>query len=522
MRAVPTIETRSRYSQAAALVAAIIVAGTATVIFHLSPQVPLGVPWDEPGKVSQVLHNYNDFNHPLLMLQIVRLANVWGAANDPTSVLELGRIMAAVSGGLLVFVAIALARSMMGVPAALGAGVLTAVPPLTVLHSQLFKEDVFVAPWLILGVLVLDEMRKSPTTLPAVLFGIAAGLAASAKYVGVVLVPLCLLLPLWAQVRPSNYYRMAIFAIGVGFATFCIVNFPAFMAPRVFVASVINETRHSLTGHVIAHYGWYSNFAFTWSANLWPGLCAPLAIAGAIGALIVAFQGRASPPKARTLLVFGLAWYLMHELSPAKPFPEGARHMTVVAAVFAVFSAFAAEFLGRRLLPVLPSLATMALIVGVSVVPAMRSFELTRSAPNDTQLVAERLVKSLRGSTAWSAGLGSTAWSAVRDDRLWVHDSQPLEVIEKSVDFLVINELRAQTYIFSLTLSGQRGTRQTAVNYDALLRRPALLITSSAGRFAFRNVPVRIIALQGDPRELDRAVMRFKSVPDIELRIVSD
>jgi hypothetical protein len=122
-------------NSAATLIAAVLLAAAAAVTFHLSPQVPLGVPWDEPGKVSQILCNDNDFYHPILMLQSVRIANVWVAASDPASVLKLGRTMAALSGGLLVFAAIALTRRAMGNFAALGAGVLTAVAPLTVLHS---------------------------------------------------------------------------------------------------------------------------------------------------------------------------------------------------------------------------------------------------------------------------------------------------------------------------------------------------------------------------------------------------
>ena len=81
--------------------------------------------------------------------------------------------------------------------------------------------------------------------------------------------------------------------------------------------------------------GWQSNFLFTWTANFWPGLRAPLALAGLAGALLVATQWRASPPVLRRLLIFAAVWYLQHELPPMKPYPEGARHMTVMAAVFA-------------------------------------------------------------------------------------------------------------------------------------------------------------------------------------------
>ncbi|MGB6967709.1 MAG: hypothetical protein WBD76_00410, partial [Methyloceanibacter sp.] len=138
--------------------AAILLAASAAVLFHLAPSLPLGVAFDEPLKVGFVREGGQNFQHPILMLQAVRLAAFLTGVTDEASVFALGRLAASVSGGLLVFSAIALARRATGGLAALGAGLLTAVAPLTVLHAQLFKEDIFVAPWLILGVLALDRL----------------------------------------------------------------------------------------------------------------------------------------------------------------------------------------------------------------------------------------------------------------------------------------------------------------------------------------------------------------------------
>jgi hypothetical protein len=62
--------------------------------------------------------------------------------------------------------------------------------------------------------------------------------------------------------------------------------------------------------------------------------------------------------------------------------------------------------------------------------------------------------------------------------------------------------------------------RGRALAYEALMKRPALRITSKAGDFAFRNVPHRITALGGDPHELEAAAQRFASIPDIQLELV--
>jgi 4-amino-4-deoxy-L-arabinose transferase-like glycosyltransferase len=505
-------------NSAAALVAAVALAAAATVLFHLSPQVPLGVPWDEPAKVTQIISDYNSFRHPILMLQAVRIANMWIGASEPASVLELGRAMAALSGGLLVLATIMLTRRAIGNSAALGAGVLVAVAPLTVLHSQLFKEDIFIAPWLIFGLLALDDLRQHPMARSAVLFGVAAGLAASAKYVGIILIPLCVLAPLWVKVRPSAYYRMVILAIGTALITFCIINFPLFLTSEIFLQALNHEIHHSLTRHLINHHGLYSNFTFTWKANLWPGLCVSLALAGVMGASIVIIQWRLSAPVLRTLIVFGLIWYFMHELSPAKPFPDGARHMTVMAAVFATLAAVAAHFVASSLQPRLMSVAAAAIIGGISIAPATRSFELVQSALSDTRIVVERLIRGFEGSVAWCQhGFENRAYNSLDVELL------PLKVIEASADFLVVNELTAEIYLFSRMLPNQdQATKQAAGNYEALLRYPAIRVTSKVGYFAFRNPPIRIIALQRYTREFTMAMMRFGSVPDIELQIVSE
>jgi hypothetical protein len=90
-----------------------------------------------------------------------------------------------------------------------------------------------------------------------------------------------------------------------------------------------------LSGHLIVLYGGRAISSSPGRQNLWTGLRAPLALAGLAGALLVAMQWRASPPVLRRLLMFAVVWYLLHELPPMKPYPEGARHMTVMAAVFA-------------------------------------------------------------------------------------------------------------------------------------------------------------------------------------------
>jgi len=101
----------------------------AAIAFHVIPDLPVGIPYDEPKKGRFVLTGWEDFHQPILMLQIVRLANLWANAQDLASAVELGRAAASASGGLLIFATVAFARRVMGPVSALGAGVLAARPP---------------------------------------------------------------------------------------------------------------------------------------------------------------------------------------------------------------------------------------------------------------------------------------------------------------------------------------------------------------------------------------------------------
>ena len=113
------------------LLAALLLSGLAGLAFHIAPQLPYGVAFDEPLKVYFVKEGTQDFHHPVLMLQLTRFANLFIGAGDEPSILAVGRAAAAFSGALLVFSTVVLARRAMGDIAALGAGLLTAVAPLT-------------------------------------------------------------------------------------------------------------------------------------------------------------------------------------------------------------------------------------------------------------------------------------------------------------------------------------------------------------------------------------------------------
>src|SRR6476620_6992987 len=136
-------------------------AAVAALAYDAIPDLPLAPQSDEPKKADFILAGREDFLQPLLLVQTVRLANLVARYAEQFAVVELGRTVAAMFGGLTVLATIVLARRVVAWPLALAAGLVAAVTPLVAFHAQLLKEDIFLAPWLLLGLAALDRLREN-------------------------------------------------------------------------------------------------------------------------------------------------------------------------------------------------------------------------------------------------------------------------------------------------------------------------------------------------------------------------
>jgi 4-amino-4-deoxy-L-arabinose transferase-like glycosyltransferase len=84
----------------------------------------------------------------------------------------------------MVFATFNLARLVLPDLPALAAAAASAVAPLLVVHTRLFKEDIFVAAFLVLALAALIRLLQEPARHRAVLLGLLVGLAAGSKYIG--------------------------------------------------------------------------------------------------------------------------------------------------------------------------------------------------------------------------------------------------------------------------------------------------------------------------------------------------
>lgn len=509
MMRLPVAASRSRI--AFPLAAAVVTLITA-VAYHAIPDLPLAPQSDEPKKADFVISGRQDFFHPILMLQTVRLMNIFAGHHNLVDVVGLGRAAAAIFGALTVLATVILARRVVGQWLALAAGCVAAVTPLLALHAQLFKEDVFVAPWLVSGIAALDWLCARPGFQRAAVFGLLVGLAVSSKYIGVVLLPLACLAPLIGTVNGplKRYNSYLALAAAIALVTFGCLNAPALFAPASLTAGLGTEINHALTGHTIISHGWYTHFLFHWTTSLVPGAGLMLSSAALAGAAFIIKDWRSHPPAIRLVMVFGIAWYLLHELSPMKPFMAVERHMTVMAPVFAVLTVYLIDRISSIASASIRG-AVAATLLGVIALPmALSTIALARSAPDDTRVLAEKFIGALDGPVAidWHATMpGYIIWPR-------------LSGINESTQYVMIVEPVAKRFIDAQSFPNQPHVAQEYITrYRELFDKPAILLRSTNGSFSYRNVPIRIVALRRQPDQLEALIAKAGILPKATLSV---
>ena len=161
--------------------------GAAVFFIHTRHnQIPFWFRYDEEGKGRQVVEGYRNLNHPLLNVNAAALLYRLTGPR-PHSVqhaVVLGRIGAAAGVGLAAFALAWLAWRAAGPTAGVLAGLALVLHPAFVYAGRFFKEDgLLVGTWALL-LLALHLYQQRPGVRTSLGAGLAAGLCASAKYVG--------------------------------------------------------------------------------------------------------------------------------------------------------------------------------------------------------------------------------------------------------------------------------------------------------------------------------------------------
>lgn len=492
----------------------------ATLFFIQNNDFPFGVHLDEVKKVRFILTGEQDFMHPILMLQVSRIANMLAGFSDPQDVVQLGRTMSAVFGGIYVFATYLLARRSLSHLEALIVAAAVAVVPLTAFHAQALKEDIYAAACLMLSLAALVRLAEKPDRAGGLLFGLAAGLALSSKFVAALIVVVTLLVPFTCRIEDARkFWKMLALAAGVAAAVVLTVNAPALFRPDVLASGVSYEWKHVAEGHggvfVTPFKTYFMHYA---REGLIKGLGAPLAITGLIGMVFAATRWKEIGNALRIPLLFGAVWYFAHELAPMKP--GVSRYMVPLGAIVALFAVFLVREGLMRLRPAYKGGIAVAAIVFLLIVwPASKTFAYFVLSENDTSLAAKRFSEALGGKVFLDRGV-------------WHPPNGNLDALafEKDSAGTAIDELKAEwDYAVTRNLTGTRVTsdeaRQNATRrfYASFYRHGYIEIEHTWREYEFRNRRIRIIALRGNGAEMEAlantwtwpGTVRVKFVPGV-------
>lgn len=291
---------------------------------------------DEGSKIEQVVSGKWNFNHPMLLLRVSKIAlDMSGAPHDPQSVVEIGRAVSATFTALAVVAFSLFAFQWRGWLAALSAG------GALMLHHQLFelshymKEDTALLFGLSLALLALGLFEARPTLANALALGAACALAISGKYIGAVV----LLATGPTLVKTQGKYRRATFFAGL-ILVLLIVNWPLISDFDTFQSAFTRETTFVVEGQKgstrsIPHAQYWNVFVDNTTPAIW--LLLILFIAARWGGWTAITLTRWHA------VAFPFFYALMLSFSPK----ENDRYFLPATAVFTVLAALAVPDVAR-------------------------------------------------------------------------------------------------------------------------------------------------------------------------------
>ena len=195
------------------------------------------------------------FTHPQLQVNLARLISVLttGGADDPTAIVTAGRVasalLAAGAVGLATLAGFVGGRR----PAGLAVGLLMLTMPGLAVYGHYFKEDSSLALSTSAALLALVCDRKRATRCTAVGIGVAAALAVSGKYIGVIWVPLLFAAMWYERHRRRRSTRAQLLDAASACATMivviAVVNFELLFSLADFLEGLKYEVDHVTSSH---------------------------------------------------------------------------------------------------------------------------------------------------------------------------------------------------------------------------------------------------------------------------------
>ncbi len=199
---------------------------------------------DEPGKTAQVIKDYRNFHHPLLLVNTAAVAvDVFQVPLRPQPVVEMGRWVSVFFSALAVSLLAAFAWRARGPAAAVAAGLFLLLYQDVFELAHYFKEDPALLGGTALTFFALQSLVLRPGPLHLTFLSIAVAITFSSKYMGIVLLLPALFFAWKTMGWKGALGCLLIFAVAAG-----LLNARMFQDWDAVVANLKRETDLVATG----------------------------------------------------------------------------------------------------------------------------------------------------------------------------------------------------------------------------------------------------------------------------------
>lgn len=190
---------------------------------------------DEESKMLQIVQHYRNFWHPLFLVNGTEIwAALSGAGTSEQAITRCGRALSAWCAAMGVTAVAALALRRHGWMAAVIVALFLGTLPILFEIAHYMKEDAALFMGLALGALALDLFLAKPGRPQTFFLGASVAIALSAKYLGVILLPIAMGAAIWRRQFPLF--------IGTALALTLAINWQWLMHFSEVIAGLHRET----------------------------------------------------------------------------------------------------------------------------------------------------------------------------------------------------------------------------------------------------------------------------------------
>jgi hypothetical protein len=474
-------------------------------LYTINNDFPLYFHADELKKLDFVLQGTQDFKHPILLLQLARIANLFFNEVDQNNLIIICRMVSAAGAVCITIAGFLISRQLFSRKFSWLSTVLIAISPTIVVHAHYFKEDMVFTAAAMFALFFYIQYLQHRSRKYFVGLCLATGCALAAQYKAVLLVPLLLIYPMLDnRIDRRVIYTRLLLGIAVALVFALLVNFPAVLNPEQLLWGISKETDHLSYGHTLRVYPLPHYFSFHLYNSLLPGLTAPVLILALLGFVTSVARWRHISTAYRVLIIYVLIYYFAHELTPMKPAPGFVRYMIPISPVLIIFCVTALSWLSgfiSRLIPLSTAhIATLTLLVIIVAVPLYKSIRLvTNFNHNDTRVEAFRWLSERKEDGEVYFGKQTLIPNKVSGRIYALGESELQDLRSAGFRYVVASSFGYDVYYRGATLEGQIPKVYRAKDrIDEIFRTyPYHEIQPHYTSFAYSNPVVRIIDISG-------------------------